>query len=359
MMNSKNAAGFFPSTELAEDDAAIQCVPCPSCPLCGEEGRNLHTALVDWASGVPGNWAMRICAPCGASWLDPQPVEEDIAKLYSSRYYTHVPTRRTRFDGLRDRIRQHVLARMGYAVEPSKEILALVLSHSHSSARAAALDVMNLSAGEVGEILDVGCGNGEFLKRMQSLGWRTSGVDPDPSAVAQGQSQDLRIFCGTIRDLPGSACYDVITLSHVIEHALDPVELLAECGKRLRPTTGRLIVTTPNINSLGHRWFGKYWRGLETPRHLNLFSPKGFSRCVSRAGLRLISLSTETRMARVLYIPSVYGRKGMQRVGERSDFKTSTKVASYFFQLLEDALIRVKQDIGEEIFCVCAAPAKS
>ncbi len=348
MMNKKKAVDCSALAEVSQEDAAIKCVPCSSCPLCREEGEKLYSELMDWTSGVPGNWAMQVCKNCGISWLNPQPVEEDVAKLYSSRYYTHVPIRRTRFDGLRDAIRQNVLARMGYAVEPSKEILAFILSHMRSSARAAALDVMNLSAAEVGEILDVGCGNGEFLRRMRSLGWSVFGVDPDPTAVAQGQSQGLQIFRGTIRDVPSSGCYDVITLSHVIEHTLNPVEL----------NTGRLVVSTPNINSLGHKWFGKYWRGLETPRHLNVFSPEGFSRCVARAGLSLISLSTETRMARVLYIPSAYGQKGMRRVGERSDFNTSTKVASYFFQVLEDLMARVKPDIGEEIFCVCAAPTK-
>ena len=63
-------------------------------------------------------------------------------------------------------------------------------------------------------------------------------------------------------------------------------------------------------------------------------------------------------MARVLYIPSVYGQNGARRVGERSDFNISTKVASYFFQLLEDLAVKVKPGVGEEIFCVCAAPTK-
>jgi hypothetical protein len=64
-------------------------------------------------------------------------------------------------------------------------------------------------------------------------------------------------------------------------------------------------------------------------------------------------------MARVLYIPSIYGRKGARRVGELADFDTTTKIGSYLFQFLEDTLISVKRDIGEEIFCVCAASTRS
>jgi hypothetical protein len=60
----------------------------------------------------------------------------------------------------------------------------------------------------------------------------------------------------------------------------------------------------------------------------------------------------------MLYLPSLHGKKGERNVAERTDFRTSMKVASYCFQFLEDALIRVKPNAGEEIFCVCAMPAK-
>jgi hypothetical protein len=80
--------------------------------------------------------------------------------------------------------------------------------------------------------------------------------------------------------------------------------------------------------------------------------------CIARAGLSLVSLSTETRMAHMIYNPSVCAKKGERDVGQRTDFKLSTKVASYLFQLLEDTLIRLKPNAGEEIFCVCAARSK-
>lgn len=357
-MNQRIALDYLFSTDGTQLDADVACVPLPCCPLCGMEGKQMYAALGDWASGVRGRWGMLRCAVCEIAWLDPKPAEQDISKLYPSRYYTHGSLSNIRFDSLRQRIRQYVLARMGYTVEAAGGLLPWILSYTPARARAAALDVMNLSASETGALLDVGCGNGQFLLRMRSLGWTVSGIDPDPAAVANCQSQNLEVFCGAIRDLPESACYDAITLSHVIEHVSDPIELLRECGKRLRPETGRLVVTTPNLDSLGHWWFKQYWRGLEIPRHLNLFSPAAFSRCAERAGLNLIALSTESRMARMIYVPSVYGKNGAQNVGERSDFSAKTKIAGYLFQFLEDALIKLKPNSGEEIFGVCAASAK-
>jgi len=194
---------------------------------------------------------------------------------------------------------------------------------------------------------------------MRAFGWKVSGIDPDPAAVSYGRSQGIEIHVGTIADLPESARYDVITLSHVVEHVADPVDLLRECGKRLQPGSGRLIITTPNINSLGHTWFRKYWRGLEVPRHFVVFSPAGLRGCVERAGLGLQSLSTETRLAQMIYHHSSYAKAGDLGVAERINFKTSTKVAARLFRIIENLLVYLNKDAGEEIFCVCVAPSKS
>jgi SAM-dependent methyltransferase len=60
-------------------------------------------------------------------------------------------------------------------------------------------------------------------------------------------------------------------MSHVIEHVHDPVATLGAVFSLLRPG-GFLYVDTPNIDALGHESYGRYWRGLEPPRHLVLFN---------------------------------------------------------------------------------------
>src|SRR5439155_18481916 len=211
---------------------------------------------------------IRYCKGCDVAWLDPQPVPQDVGKLYS-RYYTHtgkIPV--TRLHRLRQTMVEYAVANLGYAVDRPKRIVPRLLSRVRPLAREAALQVLGLPASDIGELLDVGCGNGEFIDRMRSLGWRVSGVDPDPKAVSHARSRGLEVFNGMVSDIPASKQFDTITLNHVIEHAIDPVVLLRECRNRLRPGTGRLVRTTPNLNSLGHWWFKDCWRGLEVPRHL-------------------------------------------------------------------------------------------
>jgi 2-polyprenyl-3-methyl-5-hydroxy-6-metoxy-1,4-benzoquinol methylase len=226
-------------------------------------------------------------------------------------------------------------------------------------ARARALDVLCLPASETGTLLDVGCGSGEFIERMHALGWEVAGVDPDPRAVAFAVRRERRVFEGTIADVPPDLRYDVIVLSHVIEHVPDPVALLRECGRRLRQSSSRIVVTTPNVKSLGHRWFGKYWRGLEVPRHLQLFSPETLAECVKRAGLSVHSLTTESRMARMIQNTSSYAQRGICKVTEQSAFDTKTKIQGYIFRVAEQLLMIWNKDAGEELFCVCRTSGSS
>jgi 2-polyprenyl-3-methyl-5-hydroxy-6-metoxy-1,4-benzoquinol methylase len=341
--------------EIAVPDAPIRVTACRRCFLCGMRGAEIYAGVSDWLFGVSGDWRFRACSDCGTAWLDPQPAEQDIPKLYA-KYYTHnVAPSHTTFENLRREIASSVLSDLGYRVKAAKKLLPLLLSKVPPIHRANALDVFGLAASDEGRLLDVGCGDGLFIGRMRSLGWTASGVDPDPSAVAFGRSHGLEIFCGTIDDVPGESRYDVITLSHVIEHVADPVDLLRKCAQRLE-LGGRLLITTPNVESLGHRWFKRYWRGFEVPRHLKLLSARSLRECVSRAGLRVRFLSSETRMAVRIHNASSCARQGEHNVAERTRFKTSTKIGGYGFMLSENILIYLNRDLGEELFCECGAP---
>jgi 2-polyprenyl-3-methyl-5-hydroxy-6-metoxy-1,4-benzoquinol methylase len=344
--------GLPVSTEDLND---IRVVPRPLCFLCGTDGEQIYSGLNDWSFGIPGSWDLSRCPACEVVWLDPQPIEEDVPKLYS-RYYTHNENATTRFDGLREAILRCVLPRKGYPVHTTERLLPRVLSHVPSLAQAAALDVMDVSACSVGTLLDVGCGNGAFLQRMQGLGWNVTGVEPDPAAVAYAQERGLRVFAGQISDVPTDTRFDVITANHVIEHVINPVGFLKKCAEYLNPHGGQFIITTPNLRGVGHRWFKSYWRGLEVPRHLVMFSPRALSQCVVQAGLRLSTIRTETRLARMIYNLSSCAKAGEMRVAEKSNFRVTTKLAAYLFQALEDSWITYQEDVGEEIYCVCNAP---
>jgi 2-polyprenyl-3-methyl-5-hydroxy-6-metoxy-1,4-benzoquinol methylase len=104
------------------------------------------------------------------------------------------------------------------------------------------------------DVLDVGCGRGEFLEVMKNAGVAARGIDSDPESVAlcrakglEAEVADLFIY---LNDLPDSAL-DGIYSSQVVEH-LPPErvpELVRLAGAKLR-RGGVLAIETPNPECL-------------------------------------------------------------------------------------------------------------
>ena len=58
------------------------------CLLCGDVGDTLYSGLRDRLFDAPGIWSLMQCPKCQLVWLNPQPVPDDIGKLYAN-YFTH------------------------------------------------------------------------------------------------------------------------------------------------------------------------------------------------------------------------------------------------------------------------------
>ena len=85
-------------------------------------------------------------------------------------------------------------------------------------------------------ICGAGIGGLAAALACQRAGWQVRGLDFDPVAVAVARAKGLDVLEGTIDLLSDeSACYDRITLSHVLEHAYDPWNILTACYRLLKP----------------------------------------------------------------------------------------------------------------------------
>lgn len=157
--------------------------------------------------------------------------------------------------------------------------------------------IIFLPARTAGQLLDIGCGSGGILSIMRALGWRVEGVDLDPVAVEITRGLGIPARLGTLESQAyPDASFDAIMMSHLIEHVADPVRLVAESHRVLRPG-GRLAIATPNAESRGHARFRERWRGLEPPRHLQIFSPRSLLELVTNAGFRVERSGTSPRLA--------------------------------------------------------------
>ena len=326
------------------------------CLLCGNEGVFLYRALRDRLFEAPGTWSLMRCPNCDLIWLNPQPLPEDLYKLYES-YFTHEAPQTAHVS--------HAWLRRAYSIV-KEGYLAVKYGYGNAlipfwkkccsifmvldPGRRADLDcsVMYLRARPNGRLLDVGCGNGELVKRMQDLGWTVEGVDFDPIAVENLQKEGLPVRLGTLeaQQYPDNH-FDAITMSHLIEHVHNPLQLLRECRRILNPS-GRLVVTTPNSKSLGHRMFKYHWLALDPPRHLHIFTALTLRGLGEKAGFLKPKVFTTIRNANDILIASQSIRNTGKYVWGSLPLRR-TRIWARAMQFMEWVILKVKPDMGEEI----------
>ncbi len=314
------------------------------CLLCGDTGQLVYKGLQD-RLGLPGEWDYLQCSICGLIWLNPSPIQEDIPRLYAT-YYTH------RRRAIASNQLVVVARKVALSNQLTKRLLVALL-------RCGLLDPLAapsfwshlwLTASQPGKLLDVGCGNGDFLSIMQALGWKVWGVEPDQKAAAVAQSDlGLHVKVATLEEAKfATNTFDVVRMNHVIEHLPDPIRTLHECARVLRPG-GRLLISTPNAESLGHRIFRKDWLHLDPARHLWLFSARSLRVAVERAGLRIEALHTTARGAGFTWLTSwLIRREGILSPGWRECLPLAVRIEGLAFQWLEFVL-SVSGKLGEDL----------
>ncbi|ADB31789.1 Methyltransferase type 11 [Kribbella flavida DSM 17836] len=177
-----------------------------------------------------------------------------------------------------------------------------------------------------GRLLDVGCGDGTYTRRLAAGFDHVTAVDVEPERLAVFRSE----VAGTelagklvIRQMPAEqldlpdASFDVVTTIEVLEHVRDLDASLAEIHRVLVPG-GRFLITSPN------RWFpfethGFFVLGKRRPPRYGPFLPwivplhrrladarsftvRGLSRQIEAQGFRLVGVD---------YIMPPFDRSGL------------------------------------------------
>ncbi|HZR20488.1 MAG TPA: class I SAM-dependent methyltransferase [Verrucomicrobiae bacterium] len=325
-------------------EPTIRTYSNPKCFVCGTPGKPLHTGLKDRLFGAPGTWDLKQCPrpECGLVWPDPCPITEDLGLAYQT-YYTHVEPA-TGSAGL-------VFQLAKWAYWTGIRIPAYLTGIYQERREFVQMFLRDRSPGR---LFDAGCGDGQFLSLMKQHGWQGKGVDFDAAAIETGKKKygvDLEV--GDFQTIPiEESAFDAVTMSHVIEHVPDPIACLDKCRRLLKPG-GRLVVSTPNVRSLGHQTFKSAWRGLEPPRHLHIFPHHLLGECARRAGLKVVKTGSTAVNADYIISATMAianAPAGTSQIGGGWDARYALKAIA--FQYREHFALRKNPDVGEEAYLV-------
>lgn len=339
----------MPSGQLIRTEVVTACL------LCKGLGITLYEGLSDRLWGSRGIWGFKKCRECGLIWLHPRPVIEDSIQAYAD-YQTHsTESVDQELHGWRGKTKLAIHSAVpGYSALAdgwSWRWLGRALRWVPLLVDIRELGVMALGDLQKGKLLEVGCGNGLFLSLMKRAGWDVQGVEPDTVAAKLAEELfHIPVFPGPLPEahLPDSF-FDAVVLSHVIEHAHDPLSLLKECRRVAKPQ-GRVVVLTPNSESLGHKIFQASWRDLDPPRHLYLFSMETLRETAAKSGIHVDDLRTSSRIARGVWTTS----RIIQNHGVYADDAVNwrLRLGGMAFQLKEERARRISEKAGEELVLI-------
>jgi 2-polyprenyl-3-methyl-5-hydroxy-6-metoxy-1,4-benzoquinol methylase len=227
----------------------------------------------DWQRPAhPGPYPLRWCPTCQFGQVHPRPERDHIPSFYRiNSYYTHddgSADSRPEPLTLLDRLR----IKLAWLNDPGGEMDdAWLQGHFRPGAR----------------VCDLGCGGGDLLARLSRLGHEVVGVEPDAVAREIARGRGHKVLPGMAEELPEEVRgerYDVVVMSHVLEHCLEP-RLAVSNAAGLLAERGILVIETPNNEARGLERAGVLWPWLDVPRHLNFFTSKSLASICTDSGL--------------------------------------------------------------------------
>jgi SAM-dependent methyltransferase len=249
------ARGTAPFFEPARND----------CPVCG--GRTLSTAFEvgDRHQFKPGRFKVAQCDECGHRFQNPRLSVEGLEFYYRDFY-----------DGLgKDRLERIFASSPTPYVDRARMVAAVTTPRTW---------------------LDVGAGHGHFCNVARDVLPETAfdGLDIAGSiddAERRGWiNRGIRGLFGVVAPQieASGELYDVVSMSHYLEHTVDPRTEIAAAARVLHGG-GLLMIEVPDPECGFGRLLGRHWMPWFQPQHLNFLSVKNLERLLAEYGFSTVA----------------------------------------------------------------------
>jgi len=140
-----------------------------------------------------------------------------------------------------------------------------------------------------GRVLDVGCKFGDLLEAATRRGWDAVGLDVNDAFCDFVRKKGFEVHNTFLENLGDEVeSFDLITLSHVLEHIERPDETLQAIRKRLKPG-GMVYIETPDVSSpIAWAVYRERWLGVATPGHVWAFSQSTLTDTIGNQGFDVV-----------------------------------------------------------------------
>lgn len=234
-----------------------------NCPVCNSIEFMPFLECIDYTVSRE-TFQITECKSCGFKFTNPRPREEELGNYYKSEaYISHSNTSKGFINSTYQIVRKYTLLKK----------LQLISRYY-----------------KTGNILDIGCGTGEFLRIFKDAKWNTFGIEPDQDARRKAiENHELNVkeeaSISSLRDEE----FDVISMWHVLEHVPRLNERIEDLKRLVKPN-GMIVIAVPNLSSLDAKIYKEHWAAYDLPRHLYHFSPSDIETLFKNHGLKVFKI---------------------------------------------------------------------
>jgi SAM-dependent methyltransferase len=225
-----------------------------ACPICDAAGsRALFSRRSPFSAAQGLRYQVRECYICNHRWCIGEVSPELLGAIYRGSFHS---------------------SSQQIAADPSAPVVV------NAGTRARWLAEQGLS----GRLLDIGAGNGYFVRAAGETGFDAEGVELSPDAAAAARIMGANVRQGDFLSAEeAGGPYDVVTMWDVLSGMTDPHATLARVARLLRPD-GHFVATVANGESAVAKLSGRFWPLMIPPVNLHFFSAESMRVLLVRHG---------------------------------------------------------------------------
>jgi 2-polyprenyl-3-methyl-5-hydroxy-6-metoxy-1,4-benzoquinol methylase len=267
----QHSTGAIRSLEVPADPQDEQTWPeareAGGCILCGGPLEKQVSNLFDTRFGLAGRYEARRCLHCSLEQIFPVPSPKRLKSIYES-HYNFGGEKNTLYTRLREWFLFSSLNRIWERVDG---------------------DISFHQLRGAGRLLDIGCNEGRNLRIYARNGFQAEGLELNETAAAEARKEGFNVHTCLLGEFSPTYRFNAAVLSNVLEHALDPRQMLMDVQRILTPG-GQVFISCPNSRSWLRAVFGKWWINWHVPFHISHFSARTLRKLLEDTGFKRIEI---------------------------------------------------------------------
>jgi 2-polyprenyl-3-methyl-5-hydroxy-6-metoxy-1,4-benzoquinol methylase len=264
---SDSLAGHQVSDEVPIERLENETRSRGTCLVCAGLLEEYKDELFDTRFGIRGRYEVRRCLECGLEQTFPVPGPTALKALYESHYNFGGETG-TLYTKLRQRFLCSWIHRFWARIDGD-----ISFHLRNGSCR----------------LLDVGCNEGRSLPIYARNGFHVEGLELNERAAAVAREGGFEVHTCLLKEFDPKTRYDVAVLSNVLEHSLDPRQMLLDIH-RILADGGQVWISCPNSESWLCKVFGRFWINWHVPFHILHFAPATLKQLLVETGFRQVEI---------------------------------------------------------------------